>query len=88
VTRAETMKGHALAVGDAWVENVTFDLQRDNRAATGGWPGTMREARARTCAHFRGIVITSDELEQAARAAYQHARHRWLAHARTDEECE
>ena len=70
----------SVALGDAWVEVVRHDLRVDHRPITGGWPGTMTEARARTWAHFHG-ALTADELELAARAVYGRARRRWLARA-------
>lgn len=87
--RLEILEAGSLAVGDAWVEHVRHDLRTDSRRATGGWPGTLREARARTYAHFateagarRYGVLTADELEHAARSAYGRARHQWLEQAR------
>ena len=83
----------SLAIGDAWVEHVKLDLRHENREVAGGWPGTMREARARAYAHFtdgaaveRHGVLTRDELEHAVRAVYEHARARWLQSARNDDE--
>jgi len=80
-------------VGDAWVERVKDDLRRDDRDPAGGWPGTVREARARTYAHFtkgaareRFGALSHDELEHAVRAVYDRARVRWLACAHTDDE--
>ena len=93
MSRDAHLEAYSLAVGDAWVEHVKRDLAADNRAATGGWPGTMREARARTYAHFtnhaaleRHGALSRDELEHAVRAVYERARGRWLACARTDDE--
>lgn len=80
-----------LAVGDAWVESVLVLLRRDNRPTAGGWPGTLREARARTFAHLtgrRGAAVSADELELATRAVYDRARHRWMASAIADREGE
>ena len=89
----EDLVAGSLAVGDAWVARVRRDLRKDNRAPTGGWPGTMREARAATYAHFadadavrRYGAPTASELELAARTAYDHARKQWLASASVDEE--
>lgn len=93
MSRAELLDADSRAVGDAWVEHVKVDLAADEREATGGWPGTMREARARTYAHFtnqaaldRYGALSRDELEHAVRAVYERARNRWLACARTDDE--
>jgi hypothetical protein len=76
-------------VGDAWVDHVREHLRMDNRATTGGWPGTLREARARTYAHLATVrhrSVSPDELELATRAVYDRARHRWLASALVDHE--
>lgn len=93
MSRERFLADHSLALGDAWVEHVKLDLRHEKREVTGGWPGTLREARARAYAHFtddatieRHGVLTHDELEHAVRAVYDHARARWLAAARTDDE--
>lgn len=89
----DDLQASSLAVGDAWVARVRRDLRKDNRAAAGGWPGTMREARAVTYAHFTAAdvirrygALSAADLELAARAAYDHARKQWLAYASVDEE--
>jgi hypothetical protein len=93
VNRERFLAVHSLAIGDAWVEHVKLDLRHENREVAGGWPGTLREARARAYAHFtddatigQHAVLTRDELESAVRAVYERARARWLASARTDNE--
>ncbi len=87
--RLEILEASSLAVGDAWVEHVRQDLRVESRRVVGGWPGTLREARARTYAFFataasarRYGVLTPDELELAAHAVYDRARHQWLEQAR------
>jgi hypothetical protein len=92
---AGSLEAGALAVGDAWVERVRHDLRRENRATTGGWPGTLREARAQTYAHFaneagtrRYGLLSSAELEILVRAVYQRARDTWLACAQMDDDDE
>jgi hypothetical protein len=82
-----------LRVGSAWVARVQRDLREDNRRTRGGWPGTLREARAHAYAHFgtkaamrRYGVLTADQLEVAVRAVYKHARDQWLACAQADDE--
>lgn len=93
MSREDLLQAQSVAVGDAWVECVRLDLHADDREATGGWPGTMREARARTFAHFssdpvvgRHGALTADELERAVRVVYERARVKWLAFARADVE--
>ncbi len=87
------LEAGSFAIGDAWVARVQRDLRNDNRVIAGGWPGTMREARAATHAHFTNAdarrqygVLTSAELELAARITYEHARKRWLSSATTENE--
>ena len=89
MNRERYVESHSQIVGDAWLAHVALDLRREQRTASGGWPGTMSEARARTTAHFRELstgALTREALAAAARAVYQRARGRWLAYARTDGE--
>lgn len=72
----------AQAEGSAWGDVVARDLSRQNRRLTGGWPGTLTEARFRVARRIfadlgPGFGATQQELEQAARAAYKCARDRW-----------
>jgi len=92
-SRAARLAADSIAVGDAWVDNVRLDLAADEREATGGWPGTMREARARTYARFTNLdalerygSLSRNELDDAVRAVYERARARWLACARADDD--
>jgi hypothetical protein len=80
--RLEVIEAGSVAVGNAWVEHVERDLRVDRRRVAGGWPGTIREARARTYAYFVNEVLTPDELDLAARTVYGYARHRWLEKVR------
>ena len=66
----------AAALGKIWADHFRRDLHREGRAASGGWPGTLREARARV-----GLNITEAEREVAARTAYSSARDEWRKHA-------
>jgi len=75
-----------LALGETWANSRRDELRREGRSASGGWPGTMREARARVMEllgrelALRHLpLLTSDELGLAARAAYSAARRVWLA---------
>jgi hypothetical protein len=72
----------AIATGERWADGWRESLRRQGRRASGGWPGTVTEARALVAAHFtaerHGPALTYDELECAARISYASARHRWL----------
>ena len=88
-SRAARLAADSIAVGDAWVDNVRLDLAADEREATGGWPGTMREARSRTlmgCAIARHPDFDPDALAALTRAVYEAARRRWDAIAEPDPE--
>jgi hypothetical protein len=64
------------------------EIVREGRVLAGGWPGTVREARALTVAllapEFARHQIappTNDELGWALRAAYDEARRAWRSSA-------
>ncbi|HEY2366896.1 MAG TPA: hypothetical protein VGH87_10935 [Polyangiaceae bacterium] len=83
---AATALADSQAVGEAWVEHVRLDLRRDNRRVSGGWPGTMREARALTLAHFG--ALGPEDLERVVHAVYARARRLWLAEAKAADDAE
>lgn len=67
----------------AWVEQVLNELERQARPVTGGWPGTLSEARAQVAA---GLVanppagrVSGDVLETLAKRVYALARREWLS---------
>jgi hypothetical protein len=73
----------------SWVRRRIEELVTEGRAVAGGWPGTMREARA--CVRFElareGLLPASHEdIERAAKRAYTCARDAWLARALRDDE--
>ena len=72
--------------GEQWARGWRDELQSDHRRASGGWPGTI--AQARVCARanlsaelarLRLAGPSPTELEQAARLTYARARAVWLA---------
>ena len=76
---------HAHKAGERWANETRSRIHRERRAAAGGWPGTMSEARALVAEHLlpalacEGIVtLTSVEREEAARRLYHSARALWL----------
>src|SRR5262249_50842244 len=77
----------AIALGQTWARDCRRDLHREGRAASGGWPGTMNEARAIVGHAFiarmrsRGMsAITEQEHALAVRTAYASARSEWCRH--------
>lgn len=77
----------ATAAGEVWAGWWRTQLESQGRAATGGWPGTLSEARARV---FDSVLpemqkcgvheLSFDERELAAKTLYATARRRWLSH--------
>lgn len=65
--------------GRAWADTVRTMLQSEGRAASGGWPGTISEARARVEGVMgAGDRPTPDERDRLARVLYHAARSFWL----------
>jgi hypothetical protein len=87
-SRHAFIEATAAALGKRWAAGCCCDLHREGRPASGGWPGTLREARAlvgRTLPaemQSRSMnTITEVERELAVRTAYASARGEWRRHA-------
>lgn len=83
----------AVAAASAWTESYFGQLARERRAVTGGWPGTLSEARVRASAEVARelaaqsmAALTHDELAHAARLTNAEARRAW--HKNRIAECE
>ena len=75
----------SLAIGEGWARTFRDELRSEGRSATGGWPGTLPEARARVWAFFgaeltkRNLpLLTREELGWTAHATYDKAKRDWL----------
>jgi len=81
--RRALLERGAIATGERWADGWRETLRQQGRRASGGWPGTVREARALVAAYFKaelhGPALTYDELECAAKISYARAKHQWLA---------
>lgn len=66
----------ASQIGDAWAKEYLRDLHAHARAAIGGWPGTMSEARRRVVTQL-AIVLAPERLQELARIANLAARRGW-----------
>ncbi|WP_434042725.1 MULTISPECIES: hypothetical protein [Sorangium] len=82
--RRAIIEQSADSLGRTWADGCRRELLQEGRRATGGWPGTLREARARVeCAlhvemHCRKLpAITEVERELAVRTTYASARNAW-----------
>lgn len=77
----------ALRAAEAWIGWWSDELARQGRGMSGGWPGTLSEARARASELVHrelGVDIAHEQLEALARATYSAARERWLSRAARD----
>jgi hypothetical protein len=90
--REALLEQTAVTVGRSWVDQCRHDLHLEGRAAAGGWPGTLREARVRMQRYLgdeltrhRIAGVTDDEREFLARRAYASARSEWFLKVEPDE---
>lgn len=82
---------HSRSIGATWSGGLRSTLRRDGRAAVGGFPGTMSEARAQVTTRLVPVArttwsLSAEERESAARTVYSSARKDWLAHVDRDED--
>lgn len=67
----------AVDAGRAWAGTVRQLLHEEGRAATGGWPGTMTEARARASQLDSATSLSPQERVRLARILYAAAKTSW-----------
>ncbi len=86
LTRPELLAEGATSTGDRWLLALREALRQEGRAAAGGWPGTVGEARARVEAYLvaelgrrKMLSLTREELDSATRTAYARAKRGWLS---------
>ena len=83
--RRALLEQGAIATGERWADGWCESLRKQGRRASGGWPGTLSEARALVAAYFmtelRGSALTYEELECATKISYARAKHQWLTRA-------
>jgi hypothetical protein len=84
--RQSLLERTALSVGETWARACIAELDADGRTASGGWPGTITQARSRVravifveLARARHAPADAREIERATRAAYDRARAMWRA---------
>jgi hypothetical protein len=78
-----------LLLGSSWARIWCEGVALEGRAVTGGWPGTLPEARVRVLTHLdralldRGMPSLSlNELSTATVSMYERAKRDWLMAAR------
>lgn len=82
--RREQLAGVAEGAGVGWAQRLIRELTDDRRDIVGGWPGTMREARAVILKSLErslppSFAISHDETLEVVRTGYAAARRTWLA---------
>lgn len=88
-TREETLGAVAIAAGHAWTRWWHAELARQGRRMSGGWPGTLSEARHRVLMHAVSELgadgaLSPHELVALAHTAFATARADWIASAVRD----
>ncbi len=85
----------ASAAASAWTASCFAALARERRAVSGGWPGTLSEARVRARAEVARelalqsmAALTQEELAHAARLTNAEARRAWHKNRIADAEPE
>lgn len=74
----------AAIAGRDWAGAVRSQLAGEGRAASGGWPGTMTEARVRA-SQLRGqSSVSPQERARLARILYAAAKDTWAVGATAD----
>ena len=89
---ASLLDRRAAREGRVWAAEVRAAVLGQRRAAAGGWPGTLSEARARLAAMVlprlalpASTTLMSSARESAARILYDSARRVWLAQREREE---
>lgn len=79
-TTRTRLEQRAKIEGERWAGEVRAQILQQRRSASGGWPGTMSEARARVTEQMIAFAGSepSGARERAARALYHSARAWWL----------
>ena len=74
---ARAVDDDAIDAGREWAGSVRRLLVEEGRAATGGWPGTMTEARARAGQLESPTELSPQERVRLARVLYAAAKENW-----------
>ena len=79
---------HLVSVdAETWAQETARSLRNERRAAAGGWPGTLSEARLRV---FQVLALASagqlpiEAHERLARLSYAAARKHWANQAEAE----
>lgn len=84
-----TPKQVAERAGVDWARQQIAAVVAEHRIVRGGWPGTIREARARVESSLRRehpALVSFKEIEEAVHVAYAAARRTWLSNQQPEED--
>ena len=81
---AETTEANIVADALRWTHEWSARLREDGRSMTGGWPGTMSEARERVAAFTTSAPTEAGALEKLTKLSYATAKKAWLSKAQAD----
>ena len=76
---------HAVAIGEAWANELVRSLRSTDREILGAWPGTLREARMRIRTSMRAR-LELELIDELARVSYLAARRGWQEVSQPDPE--
>jgi hypothetical protein len=72
----DTFVPAAVAIGEAWANELVRGFRADDRKVIGAWPGTMSEARKRVLFGLR-VRLEAHLLDDLAKVASIAARREW-----------
>ena len=88
-TRGKVLEQAALDAARSWAQAYCAELVRAGRRVEGGWPGTIREARAQAAMEGERVLrkesmakLTHEELDRLARMTFDEARRCWAGRVR------
>lgn len=74
-----------IELGAEWAHRTEDRIRADGRPLSGGWPGTLSEARQIVATHARASSRAPSDLDRLSRLVYSSGRQTWLVRARHEE---
>lgn len=78
------LDGEAVEAGKGWAASVRSALKEDGRLASGGWPGTLTEARSRAMTIPGATDLDPGAFDSMVAVLYGAARRDWQHHRETE----
>jgi hypothetical protein len=74
-----------ILLGQTWATEWVQSMRNEGRRVSGGWPGTLPEARMKVQEHFerelssrKMLPLSQEEVTQITTLVYERARNEWL----------